>query len=200
MVDEWEQNTQSDCEKLSGPVRERFPDEMRRYRKYNEFSGEIGDLMASTLANVLKIPFALFTSIPNFPLMSIRPVSCLNDSNVIIYLAFDNTGCGHYDAIVDASIQSATNVQIKPHQYVRVENTHAKPEEEKSFCDPKSRYGSRCPYLRANASCSSKCKCKKCANPFGVSTKDYHEEQSKISRKRKRTEMGGERLRGEDFF
>jgi len=34
-------------------------------------------------------------------------------------------------------------------------------------------------------------------NPFGVSTKDYHEEQSKTSRKR--TEMGRVRLRGEDF-
>jgi len=88
MVDEWEQNTQSDFEKLSGMVWERFPDEMKHYRKYNEFSGETGDLMASTLANVLKIPFALFTSIPNFLLLSIQPVSCLNDSNVIIYLAF----------------------------------------------------------------------------------------------------------------
>jgi len=77
---------------------------MKRYRKYNEFSGEIGDLMASTLANVLKSPFALFTSIPNFPLLSL--VSCLYDSNGIIYLAFDNIGCGHYDAIVDASMQS----------------------------------------------------------------------------------------------
>jgi len=33
-------------------------------------------------------------------------VSCLNNSNAIIYLAFDNTGCGYYDAIVDSSMQS----------------------------------------------------------------------------------------------
>jgi len=75
MVDEWEQNTQLYCEKWSGPVWERFPDEMKRYRKYNKFSGEIGDLMASTLANVLKSPFALFTSIPNFPLLSTSVLS-----------------------------------------------------------------------------------------------------------------------------
>jgi len=86
------------------------------------------------------------------------------------------------------------NVQIKPHQYVCVEKTQNQRRGGHSVIQNQN----NC--LRANASCSSKCKCKKCANPFGVSTKDYHEEQSKISRKRKRTEMGGERLRGEDFF
>jgi len=148
MVDKWEQNTQLYCEKWSGPIWKRFPDEMKRYSKYNEFSGEIGDLMASTLSNVLKISFALFTSIPNFLLLSIQLVSCLNNSNVIIYLAFDNTGCGHYDAIIDASMQSVKKCSNQATSVCSC-GKNSKPEEERSFCDPKSRYGSRCQWLRA---------------------------------------------------
>ena len=163
MVEEWKKNFEVYAEKLPENVCIRFDKEMDKYCLPNEFSGKIGDLMAFGLANVLKTPLVLFSSIANFPLLTIHPLDGLNDSNVIIYLAFDNSNSGHYDAVIEknTTAKQPPYCQSKPCSCGKNSK-----EDGRSYCDPKSKYGSHCPCLTLMNGCQN-CKCKKCANPFG---------------------------------
>jgi hypothetical protein len=61
------------------------------------FIGELGNLMPLAMANLIGSPLIIFTSLETMPLLLIMPSS--TSGLPPIYLAFNQFGAGHYDAI-----------------------------------------------------------------------------------------------------
>ena len=60
------------------------------------FASEVGDLCASATAKLLLIPIIVVTALPTLP-----TIPCLPDifsSDTPMYIAYDHSGPGHYDA------------------------------------------------------------------------------------------------------
>lgn len=60
------------------------------------FANEIGDLCAKVCANILRIPIVLITALPTVP--SIPFLLKVFLTTTPIYLPYDHSGPGHYDA------------------------------------------------------------------------------------------------------
>ncbi|CAB3979300.1 Hypothetical predicted protein [Paramuricea clavata] len=63
------------------------------------FDCELGNSMLMALSNVLKCPVVIFTSIDTYPIIPLNPRQAPL-SAIPIYVAFNQSGKGHYDAIV----------------------------------------------------------------------------------------------------
>ena len=152
-----------------------FKNEVKRFSQPGYFTGELGDLMVSAMANVLKTSIEIFSSLESQPVITIKPRQQLHGMPRLL-LSFNASGSGHYD-------------------YVCRENDLSKPEEKTSkeeretqgkvFCsrgvDRKgqgpvpnvsnnviSSYSSRCNCLKARVSCAGSCTCRGCSNPMSI--------------------------------
>lgn len=82
----------------------------REFHKIGVYSGEVGNLMALCLSNVIRINIVLLTSMVNFPVIPVTPHRnvCTDKS---LYLAFSHFGSEHYDPVVEDVIYAQDNDQ-----------------------------------------------------------------------------------------
>ena len=75
-----------------------FDEEVKRFTHKGYFTGELGNLMILAMANVLKMPIVIFSSLENYPTIPILPRGQLNDMPTL-FVSFNAAGCGHYDYV-----------------------------------------------------------------------------------------------------
>ena len=75
-----------------------FENEVERFSHSGYFTGELGNLMVLAMANVLKIPIVIFSSLENFPTIPILPCQQLHGMPSL-FISFNAAGCGHYDYV-----------------------------------------------------------------------------------------------------
>ena len=83
--------------------------------KYVEgyFFGELADTIVLALANVLGLPLIIFTSIVQQPVVIISPRHM--KAHIPIYIVFNQSGSGHYDAAVVLDTDLTRAKSIPPH-------------------------------------------------------------------------------------
>ena len=56
--------------------------------------------MVLTLANTLHVPITIFTTVQNKPVVCVMPTSASLVSTQPLFLAYTQSGPGHYDAVI----------------------------------------------------------------------------------------------------
>ena len=74
-------------------------EEIDRFRRSGEFAGPLGDALPMGMANVLKIPILILTTVHNMPIVSVAPRTSSNNP-IALWLCYTQQGPGHYDALV----------------------------------------------------------------------------------------------------
>ena len=142
-------------------------EEMARYfERDGFFDCELGNAVVLALANVLCTGIIIFTSLENYPVItitpSVEPVTC-----TAIYIAFEQVGAGHYDAVIERSVAGPTanedtgvnegmensvdpNVSSNPR--CRCGKGGAKNKKDRQFC---SEYKSGCMCFRSLTGCTN---------------------------------------------
>ena len=142
----------------------------RSFLKNGTFAGDIGDLVVQALANVLKSPIVVFTSVENMPTIVITPPHVVIENAQPLHLAYNAHGPGHYDAAVWVSPDT---------QPEELSEEAALPQQPACSCGRKSTkgtpcslqlniYTTRCPCYNLQSGCNHKCRCKNCQNPYGI--------------------------------
>ena len=70
--------------------------EIERFKTDGHFASDIGDICAKACANLLRVPIIVITALPNVPSIPFLPKHFI--TAVPMYLAYDHSGPGHYDA------------------------------------------------------------------------------------------------------
>ena len=65
-----------------------------------QYTGDVGDLMVLTVANILHVPTTIFTLVPNMPVICVMPTSQSVILTQPLFVAFTQSGPGHYDAFI----------------------------------------------------------------------------------------------------
>lgn len=81
-----------------------FDKKVERFMHQGYFTGELGNLMVLAMANVLKMPIVIFSSLENYPTIPILPRQQLNGMPPF-FLSFNAAGCGHYDFVCMENVQ-----------------------------------------------------------------------------------------------
>ena len=92
-VREVSQNIDEYREWMSSPS---FASDIKRFQNDGHFACEIGDICAKACANLLRIPIVLITALPTVASIPFLPEYFTGSTPV--YLAYDHSGPGHYDA------------------------------------------------------------------------------------------------------
>ena len=116
--------------------------------------------MVLTLANILFLPITIFTSISNMPIICILPTTGPTISTQPLFLAYTQTGPGHYDCAVPCE---SANQPEKEKPVVTKCTCGRKPNMKGMPCQ-----SLRCNCYRSKTKCTMRCVCKMCANEFGV--------------------------------
>ena len=173
---------------------------------------ELGNAVNLALANILRTSLVVFTSLENYPILTIIPK---NDpvSNVPVYLAFEKIGPGHYDAV----IQSGTSEELFDNTELLSETSFAETSQGKELTRPVCRcgqgaaknkmtrkfcleYKSGCKCYQNLKGCTSDCGCFNCANTFGVREESSCKSTSEIAIPRKRRKHGLGKETGRNFM
>lgn len=131
------------------------------------FDCELGNSVLLALSNVLRITIVIYSSISSYPLIPLIPKESPS-TNVPIYVAFNQSGKGHYDALATISIKNMSadaNNSEGQNQEKRKSCSCGKggaKDKSKEFCNS---YGSRCKCFQNITGCSSLCRCLNCGNP-----------------------------------
>ena len=75
----------------------------------------MGDALPMAAANILRLPIIILTLVHNMPFLSVVPRMSLNH-DIVMYLSYTQQGCGHYDALLEATVQgnhSSTPVGVE---------------------------------------------------------------------------------------
>ena len=132
--------------------------------------------MVVVMANVLKTPTVIFSSLENYPTIPILPRQQLHGMPSL-FISFNAAGCGHYDYVC------RENYLLEPEEKIG-EEIKKKEKRAKVFrsCGVSRKgqgsvanicnnvigsYSSRCKWLKARVSCSGSCTFRGCSNPFG---------------------------------
>lgn len=154
MVEEWQKNS----ENYQGYITQDLSIIAQQYLQPGHFTGDAGDLMVLTLANILGTPITLFTSLQNMPVICVMPSVGMNTTSTEpVLLAFTQSGPGHYDAVTP----SVATTSRTEHETIKC-NCGRKPNFKGSACS-----STRCKCYRMNMSCSNLCRCKSCSNELG---------------------------------
>ena len=81
---------------VTGVSPERLNEETELFRERGTFCGNLGDLVVRVCADLLQVPIVVITSLASFPYTTFLPDSVMVSTP--LYLAYDATACGHYDA------------------------------------------------------------------------------------------------------
>ena len=66
------------------------------------FYCELGNAVILALSNILHMSLVVFTSLENYPIITIVPTTG-PVSNTPVYVAFEQIGAGHYDAVIEVT-------------------------------------------------------------------------------------------------
>ena len=185
-VDEWTQNPQ-DYEGFV-PVID-IQQEATKFLQSGYFYGDLADTIVLALSNSLGLPFIIFSSSMCQPVITITPRHL--KSPIPIYLAFNQSGAGHYDSVVlcaspikPLAVPSSTRISDDgPCSCGKNDKMN------KSHCHPiTSKYTTvvYCKCCKNNKPCTNMCKCKMCKNPFGTRKITADTSEVHVSRKRPR--------------
>ena len=164
--------------------------EAMKFMQSGYFFGELADTIVLALSNLLGLPFIVFTSSIYQPVITITPRHL--KVPIPVYLAFNQSGAGHYDGVVvcdDERIQplalpvtsNGADAGKGPCSCGKNDKTDT------SHCHPvASKYTTitRCTCCKESKACTNLCKCKTCNNPFGKKLPTT--ESMQTSRKRPR--------------
>ena len=168
MVEEWSNN----LDFYQGFITNDLSSMSQHFLQDGYFSGDAGDLMVLTLANILLIPVTIFTSIENMPVLCVLPTSGPTVSSQPIFLAYNQDGPGHYDCATQCvstkASESKTSVITKC-------SCGRKPNHKVLPCT-----NLRCNCYRSKVKCTSACICKACANEFGVRPLPCHKRRRQV--------------------
>ena len=200
VVDEWITNPDQYKPFLTGE--QTFETEARLFLNDGHFATQLGNSMPLTMGNVLKLPVVVVTEMENLPVLPITPresIQCLP-----IFIAFDQSGAGHYDAVVQIPKSEPSCEVQKPivekneGNCCRCGQGAKKKEKGNTSCD---QFKKRCKCFQALKGCTEKCQCLGCENPHG---KKIHENQKTNSstgtRKRWAADMTTGCMSGKDFM
>lgn len=109
IVNEWRENDQ---EYLAFFGDMDIQAESQRFLINGEFAGSLGDAFPLAMANVLNLPLYILTSAHNNLFLSVVPRSNVN-SNIAIYLSYNQNGPGHYDILVSKSQPEVADVDAE---------------------------------------------------------------------------------------
>lgn len=70
--------------------------EIKMFARDGYFASEVGDICARATAQLLQIPIVLVTALPTVPTIPFIPEEIVTTEP--IYIAYDHSGPGHYDA------------------------------------------------------------------------------------------------------
>lgn len=87
-----------------------FDEEVKRFTHKWYFTGELGNLMVLAMANVLKMPIVIFSSLENYPTIPILPRGQLNDMPTL-FVSFNAAGCGRYDYVHTETVRKVLEKQ-----------------------------------------------------------------------------------------
>lgn len=161
-----------------------FIGEVGKFEEEGVFSGQIGDLVMPVMANLLGCPVILLTSIEDLPVLSIFP-DVIENPNAL-FIAFNQFGPGHYDAVKDIEDEPPLNCipkseQVKSELLTPKSQAYCRCGVNESVDDKKvcvdGKRKTRCPCFREGVTCSNKCRCKNCEN-VGVSLVKRNREDS----------------------
>ena len=82
--------------RVTGVNPDKLNEETELFRERGAFCGNLGDLVVRVCADVLHVPIVVITSLASFPYTTFLPDSVMVTTP--LYLAYDATACGHYDA------------------------------------------------------------------------------------------------------
>lgn len=174
-VSEWSGENRQQYESFL--TTDNFDEEVMRFTHKGYFTGELGNLMVLAMANVLKMPIVIFSSLENYPTIPILPRRQLNDMPTL-FVSFNAAGCGHYDYVFMENVQSMPEKQ----QEKKTNEKNSKRPEVSCSCGVSRKsqgplpnicnnvigsYSSRCKCLKARVGCDGNCTCRGCSNPFG---------------------------------
>lgn len=175
MVAEWLENEDDyGLRNLCGNEHDIF-----EYEESGVFGGALGDAMPLALANVLHLPIVIFTSIANFPLITVSPRQQLPNAQPLC-LAYTQQGPGHYDI---ATLQQANStstpqetdregttslLKALPTLSCRCGQGRDRKDLSKTRCQiPPGRFSCRCECFNTKVACSASCQCNNCGNSYG---------------------------------
>ena len=141
------------------------------------FYGELADTIVVALSNLLGLPFIVFSSSVCQPVITITPRHL--QIPVPVYLAFNQSGAGHYDGVVlcdsDQIQPVALPLTSESDAYIAGGDVGAcscgkNDKMKRSHCHPvTSKYTTlvRCKCCKESKPCTNSCRCNNCNNPFG---------------------------------
>ncbi|XP_032232654.2 uncharacterized protein LOC116615103 [Nematostella vectensis] len=184
---------------------ESLEDQANAFLNDGYFNAAIGNIMVPGMANILKMPIVLLSQMQNFPVVPVSPTKGTVISTPL-YLAFDQSGLGHYDAIAMRSEQPETDeskFDNSASQKANGANSAGscrcgqgakKKEKDLRSCHS---FKSRCKCFQSVKRYSD-CDCLGCENPYGKKMQRDHSKVT-LTRKRMATRMTTEMVAGKKF-
>ena len=177
--------------------------EAKLFQIDGHFASELGNSMPLAMANLLKIPIVVMTQMENLPVLPVTPresLQCLP-----IFVAFDHSGAGHYDAVDHIANNQPSSVTHPPSSQKHAPSIECcrcgqgarKKEDNISSCDS---FRKRCKCFQGVKGCSDKCQCKGCENPHGKRREQTSYSTQMITRKRRPHEVTTENASGKQFL
>ena len=141
--------------------------EVRKFLQDGFFNNAIGDLLPTVISNVLHLNIIIFQRLISPPVMFVSPRE-LNNSIGTIFLVYDPSHQGHYDAALKCVEEQKRNESGKSNKDTFCCSCGVNSSiEGKKSCKSQPLYASRCSCYKNSVSCSLACRCKNCDNPHG---------------------------------
>ena len=171
-VDEWTKNVDEYQHFLDGE--HAVTEEAPMFLQQGHFFGPLGNTMVLAISNALGLPIIIFSSASHYPIINIAPRVCR--ASLPLYVAFNQTGAGRYDAVSFKSYTpTPSDISPPPQQPEGKTKTsrcscgkHYSTAERCTIMQFKYTASIRCPCLLAGHRCTSLCACRNCANPKGT--------------------------------
>lgn len=143
-----------------------FDEQVALIEKDECFQGSLSCSTPLALSNIFGIPIVIITGLDLIPLVPICPANVVTLDP--IWLSYSG---GFFDLLISKeSIKSVpnnitVNQEIKTSTYCRCGRGAKKNDNETKFCNS---YKSKCPCYRSIHGCGESCKCRNCANSYGL--------------------------------
>ena len=153
-----------------------FNREAQLFLTDGHFASELGNSMPLAMANLLKLPLVVISQMESLPVIPITPretIQCLP-----IFIAFDHSGAGHYDAVAhitgtkspletsqpQTSLPSCDTKDMPSIEFCRCGQGARKKQANITSCDS---FKKRCKCFQGVRGCDDRCQCIGCKNPHG---------------------------------
>ena len=178
-VDEWMKNAPEYQNFLDGE--HTVAEEAPHFLHQGHFFGPLGNTMVVAISNALGLPIIVFSSANHYPVVNIAPRVCR--VSIPLYIAFNQAGAGHYDAVLFKTSQTPSMTQPSTIEMPSMTEQSKVEKSTRSTCGKHDKHSTaqwcgikhfkyttsiRCPCLLAGHSCTSACTCHNCVNPKGI--------------------------------